>query len=751
MDVDSILERRDKWFLAGGAGVLYAPPFPKHLLAPGYWDECFFGDQKLERLYTVLFVPYSKPVRWESKIVRWRPSHLILEHRSGGTLVRETRALTEGQAWTSTFELLSGEPIQAYLWSLPECREVGKGAPWRSVVDCEARREGLRYAARIRWPRTLNPDRSAVESEASLPLSETMLPGLDLHVALGANSARTGFTVNLAEKHDLSPLWETSVLPGLARRGSLPNEVKFRVGTTMNGLLHLVQGYELGPDRPLVVAAGVGLDSASAWAALEGALESPVEQAMESAARWFGSVPQFTCSDEHLQMAYWYRWYGLRLNAVDIPGLPIAEREASFAPFVAEGIGYFRNFITYSAQSHLREMAWHHDPKWSRGILDNLTRVQRQDGSFPGHNYSARPERDFYHADFAAGASLTEHLHPGSLREEHLQTLQRYLDYLWRERQLPCSCRSRDGEPEGESGLCLVFDQNETGQEYMNRYQWIDSRADEWGRFEVEGVDATTYAEALSDFLASCGGHPAPFQVSRLWNPAAGWFCDRHQGRFSPARPSTGFYPLGLPHLPMDATQAALLCEVLMDPTRFWLPAGFPAESMAEPTFSARPEWKRKRTNCPWNGRSWPMVNSHLVDGMANVARQLLPELRLAAALALVKSVKLLFHDGDPARPCCYEHYDPVEGTPCLYRGYDDYMHGWLADLVLRHVVGVVPDGSRAGRNAFELPGGFALDPLPVGVECECSQIPHPEGKLAVQVGRTGAAWSLVEKATASR
>jgi hypothetical protein len=87
-----------------------------------------------------------------------------------------------------------------------------------------------------------------------------------------------------------------------------------------------------------------------------------------------------------------------------------------------------------------------------------------------------------------------------------------------------------------------------------------------------------------------------------------------------------------------------------------------------------------------------------------------------------MKAITLMFHDGDPARPNSYEHYDPITGTPSLYRGYDDYMHSWIVDLILRHAVGVQP-----GRDA--------IDPLPLEFDwIECTDIPHPRGRMHVRI-----------------
>ena len=39
IDPFTLLAREDKWYLSNGEGVLFAPPFPVWLDAPGFWDE----------------------------------------------------------------------------------------------------------------------------------------------------------------------------------------------------------------------------------------------------------------------------------------------------------------------------------------------------------------------------------------------------------------------------------------------------------------------------------------------------------------------------------------------------------------------------------------------------------------------------------------------------------------------------------------------------------------------------------------
>jgi len=60
----------------------------------------------------------------------------------------------------------------------------------------------------------------------------------------------------------------------------------------------------------------------------------------------------------------------------------------------------------------------------------------------------------------------------------------------------------------------------------------------------------------------------------------------------------------------------------------------------------------------------------------------------------------------DLTRPNCFEHYHPYDGTACEYRGIDDYMHSWVADLVLKYAAGVrFTDGK------------LVVDPMPFGLD----------------------------------
>lgn len=773
MDPLRLLERHDKWFLGGGSGALYAPPFPKALTVPGFWDECYLADLRIPRLFgAVLLDSNGKPVRLRSEIVGWRPDRLELLHSADRVALRERRCVLPNQTWVSEF-LLEGarKTLACVMWVLLPSLSPGVAAPWQSVTDCDVDETEIVLRWDTRWPSETTPDRSATESEAVQVQKGSMLSPVPLFLAFGGSSRRVSWDVALAQKHEEAPIYEASMLPELWKGGKLSNSSRF---PDYEGLLHVYQHYVLEPGVPLILACGAGLSRSAASKALAESLsDDPLSASEESWRAYFASVPQLECSDHYLETAYWYRWFGLRLNTVDVPDLPMVrtpkpeptaaqrkrrEREGdrpelpgTFEPFVTEGVGFFRNFITYSAQTHLRETAWMHSPRLGLGILANLARCQRPDGSYPGHNYSARPPRDFYHADFGTGARLIREVHGIDFDRSVVESLRHFSDFYTVARV----------QPKG-TGMVEVWDQNETGQEYMSRYQVASDKADEWGSFRIGGVDATTYAYSLcaalyelepgsKDFWNTMASFPAVALARHSFDPTDAFFCDvLPDGRRSPARPATGFYPLASPAIYLLAEfpgRSRLLQMVerwLLDPEQFWLEKGFPATAMSDSTFRAAPEWKDRRMNCPWNGRSWPMVNSHLVDALANVARVLESAWRDRAGEAVQKAVRLLFHGDDPTRPNCFEHYNPVTGTPALYRGYDDYMHSWVVDLIMRHVVGVIPRGQVGPlEGGSEMPAGWTLDPLPIGADLQCSDIPHPQGRLTVSVESGQASWRL--------
>ena len=52
----------------------------------------------------------------------------------------------------------------------------------------------------------------------------------------------------------------------------------------------------------------------------------------------------------------------------------------------------------------------------------------------------------------------------------------------------------------------------------------------------------------------------------------------------------------------------------LFNPEEFWSEYPVRTTSKDDEYYSSFAEWKGKRHLCPWNGRVWPMTNSHIAD-----------------------------------------------------------------------------------------------------------------------------------------
>lgn len=675
MDPLSRLGRKDKWFLGGGSGAVYAPPFPKWLLTPGFWDECHFSDIRIDRLFTVLICKRGKPLRFSSYLKGWRPDRLTIMHVAGDVVIREIRCVTGSNVWVSQLELVTdvGE-LDAFLWTLHRRNEPGAGSPWRSCDNYEATAGRLSCEYRIAWPDEVAIDRSGFDSAESDSSIRQATGGGSIFLAYGADAEAKGICLLTSEVHDESPNAAIAPISEFFRDGKL----REGPGVSGYGLIHTLQHYRLCDKRTLQFACSAALSRNDALKQLDSAISSDaVAGSQQSWRDYFTSVPIFECSDDCLTNHYWYRWYGLRLQTVDVrlPKYPF--------PCVFEGIDAFRNLISYSAPCHIRETAWMHDPSLARGILRNFAFNQREDGSFPGHIYSFRPDRDFYHANWGDAVMRLHRIHSlADAKAEILECLERYAAYLQNQR-----------DPD-RTGLISVWDQNETGQEYSSRYLFADERADQWGKIDLKGVDATYYAWRLRKALDSFESRSNDLDrceaaLQSLWDDGNGIYKDAllNPFRLSPHMSAVGFYPLEQ----FDVDDKSLELS-LFNTNHFATPYRVPTSPTSDPFFSAEPLWKSKRMNCPWNGRVWPMANSHIAESLANMASRN-PKLRTVAGQFLMQWLRMMTFDGNPHRPNCFEHYNPITGEPSAYRGIDDYMHSWIVDLIIRHVCGIDPSG----------------------------------------------------------
>ncbi|HLG74260.1 MAG TPA: hypothetical protein VK009_27885 [Chloroflexota bacterium] len=684
MDPLEELRRPDKWYLGGGRALIWAPPFPSYLDWPGYWDEAQYFDHVVERPFTVaLLDEQCQAIDLRPLSRDWRPSELTTAWMAGDLLVSERKCVLPQDVLVA--ELSIWNPTGQAAVIHPVAYTVQRSTPSRGDhVVSEVSFEGgaLHYTKR-----------------QVVTLRGRELPVFSYRVTLGADQSPESHAAHLSEANSLRPDWRLTPFYERTAAGSLGGGIQLG-GWNTDGVVYLGLQYTLRiePESRARLVFGCGVANELGQLLLQ-----PIEVSQQAWREYFEGAPALEAADPYLQRYWTYRWYGLRLNSISHPG-GLAQH-----PFVAEGIGMFRNHISYSAQCHVLECRWLPSPELAQGSILNFVDHQAVNGAYPANIYAQLVNGEgIYHANWGRAVRELHAVHPDDeLLGQLYPSLARYAQFLDTER-----------DPEG-CHLYDVIDQGETGQEYMSRYQAVDARADHWGSIRLKGVDATVYAYELQRTLAwlarqlslAADGDYWDAQadatrqavLDQMWDPGISMFTDVNpeSGSRTGVKAAVGFYPFltdiaGLQHV-------GALRDHLLNPAEFWLPYPAPASAADDPYFSPWAEWKGKRHNCPWNGRVWPMTNSHLCDALARASQQLDESLRPAAAELITRFVHLMFFDGDLGRPNCFEHYNPLTGQPSTYRGIDDYQHSWVVDLLVRYLAGVQPD----------VDGTLTIDPLP--------------------------------------
>lgn len=717
------LERAEKWYLSAGDGFLWAPPFPRWLHRPGFWDGAHVFHYSFAPLFGVVLVDADgREVGLDLVDRSWRPDRMRIVWRPAGfaPLVEQRCVLPRGRFCS--------------FWTLPSDRTRLHLVAFTVQPGLQA---DVAVAGGIRWSRRLE-DRHGQR----LAVTATLSAHTWSEVRDEGHPLRSRVLALRTEGRETGPDWAWMPFREVWRaerwtesdsaQGPFPLE-----GLPPMGLVAMAVDVPLGSGDDRV---GFVLEVRPEWSAgvpggdvvREGdPLHSGLPHPEDSAVGWaeaFDTYPALATRDPYLGRYFDYRVYGLQLNRL-AGGCGNVRH-----PAIAEGIEYFHVPITYSGQAHMWETRWSSDPSVARGTLLNFLDNQKSDGAFHGRLYPNHLEKtDFYHANWGDAALAVDAVHPDrAFLERAYRGLGRYAEWLDAER-----------DP-GDTGIYRVVNHNETGQEYMSRYLAVDPESDRTGwqpRLHLGGVDVTVYAYQLKRALAEMArrlGRPddaGPWDwgadrigraiLERMWDPDAGLFSDIdiRTGQRTGVKAGVCFYPL-LTDL-LDPDHVERLLEHLADPGEFATPFPVPSSSLDDPFFSAEGEWKGKRHNCPWNGRVWPMVNSHVVEGLLRQWHAGRRAAGHAAADILTRFIRMMFTDGDPSLPNCYEHYNPFTGHPCTFRGIDDYQHSWVLDLLVRGFGGLEP-----------LPGRLLVDPLPMG---------QRDGRLSglvIQGRRVSVTWS---------
>ena len=162
------LARPDKWYLGGLDGVLWAPPFPRWLHRPGFWDAVHLLQYEAGPCFSVALldargaeIPLSGGRAWDPADgaepgaaagvdstgpagLRWRPGTLVAGWQTaGGALAIETRQVLAGgileSAWVLPPDTASGFLVAFTAQpaaSVSGVRGFSEGARWvRRLAD----------------------------------------------------------------------------------------------------------------------------------------------------------------------------------------------------------------------------------------------------------------------------------------------------------------------------------------------------------------------------------------------------------------------------------------------------------------------------------------------------------------------------------------------------------------------------------------------------------------------------------------
>ncbi|HUI09033.1 MAG TPA: trehalase family glycosidase [Bacteroidota bacterium] len=690
-DILRLLQRTDKHTLGGGNRLIWAPPVPLFTASAGLWDEAHYLAYPVRPLFTwTLLDGEGRGVLLRPGVRRWDPSAFSRTYAgecAGRKLtVRETLCILPSDVACCELALAFHGRGKATLHLVA----------WTAVEEASGEADAAFHADAIRFTRKIG----AAES-----------PPLTIGAAFGLAGKPHSYALARAGDPLPPPSWTLTPLADKFVQGRLSGTVP-PPGGPAGGTLFMALHRELEVRSGEVARETLGL-------ALGAQAEKDLREAFRgegpcaaSAAHWrnqFEGIPRFACSDEHIERYYWYRWYGLGLNTIESGGL------TGVRPLLCEGPGERRAPFAASAPYRMLENRWRHDPAPARASLLGFLERQREDGALPGAIGPAPPAGEgFTHADWGSALLQLDAVHHSGqfLRQVHAG-LARYAKYL-------------DGarDPEG-SGLYDVFNDAETGMEYMHRYTAVREDADthHGGRvFRLKGVDATVYVYALKRALALFTrdlGKPGEAEIleieadkirnavrSRMWNQAEEMFFDVDAG--TSAQTMVKAVSCFLPYCTdiVSAEHLGGLRRHLFNTREFWTPRPVPSTPADDETFCAEPEWKGRRVARPWNGRVWPPANSQVAEAIARSAIVSGDaDLRQKAAEFIRTFIRMMFFDGDAGRPNSFEHYHPSSGTPSLYRGIDDCQHSSVVDLIIRYVCGIRP-----ARDAL------VVDPFPFGL-----------------------------------
>ena len=662
--------------LSGGGYCISAPRYPRNQLRPGFVDEVHIYNARFAPLYTLTVLENGLPLDLTCTSCKPKDGTLILEFTDGnGLVMTETRFVSADDRFVSQLDLkLEGKTAKVE-------RQLTI-VQW-TFVDPEGEAVSLEGdSVRIRRNlQTHDFPPIPVEIHWNSPDSK------------GARCLQAFFCEGGADDLDWrhTPWFDMADLP--TPRAKRPMEKP-------SPILPTAKVY-CGLFRPVTIKAGSPAQHRfEANIVFKGKgfvfrARRPDPKDENGWAAYWSNVPKFQSEWKELERVVQHRF-----ELMNLLRMPHGAGNMS-SPALCEGGGMFHEPISFSAPALMREARWLQDASLGRGIVKVFFDNIRQNGMVPGRIYmTSMTGSDFYHADWGGGFEALDEMHPDrNTKRAVLMAMQRYVKWL-----------SSNRDPEG-SGLTDIVNHFEAGQEFSRRYTVVDDKADRAEAFtegfRLKGIDVSVFRYRLVSYLARVADELQEKAMAnrfiaekeaiqdairrKMWDEKAGLFLDidPQAKRRTNVKAAVGFYPLAT-DIPKPA-QVDRMIDLLGDRKEFWAKYPVPSLAMSDAAFNADGQWKGTRRNCPWNGRVWPMINSHIMEGLSYWAERGHKKAAKLNTELIKKTVAMLSGEIEGlALPVSCEHYSPVNGRASRYRGVDNYLHSFALDNIFRVACGFV-------------------------------------------------------------
>jgi hypothetical protein len=665
VDPIELLAREDRWQLSAGEGLLFAPPHPLWLGAPGFWDPATYLGDEIGPLFTVAFLD-DDGVEIAAHLTtrRWSPAEITAEYRlANGATAAEVRTVQPGGVLASEWRLEAPRPTRIHLVAWTAQPKLALDGP-------------MRYDGTVVFRRRVAGG------------------GAPYETALACVGGTTSWALAGSEAAPLYPRWGHTPFAAQWTSDGLPHgDAQMDPAEVTYAAVHrslFVAAEGTSTVFAMRVVAPEPVRSPSAAPAAQGGGHAATLGGA-SRRRWrdyFARVPAFRCSDPYIEHCYWYRWACLEMLSAGRLG-------------VCEGAGRLHRLTSDAAACHVRELRWMREPDMARDAARAVLSRVRDDGTVPsqlrGHGGPPAPHA---FTDWGGAILALEAAHPDdTFVAEAYGALARHARWIMKERV------STTGLIEVMRGE-VAFDDPDRWRK-NSRLCAVDAAVSTYallvalGRVALRAQsphDAQEWDQAATRLANAVREH--------MWDGEWKLFRDVHPktGKRVGPRSAVCFYPYRTDLA--DARHLAGLEGTLLDADAFWTTFPVATAPANDVRFSRVGARASVRGDAPFSGPVVPLVNSHLIDALGRVARAYAPHLRPHVAHLVSRTIRMFFEGADPVRIGSHEYYDPLEGRASVHRWSSDSTHSWIIDAIVQYVAGIRPHE-----------GGVTIDPMPFGLE----------------------------------